>query len=72
MTKDTPIKIVPDTDPEEAIDAAVMKITEDKWSGSTDFDDTWGAHGRTSNDGDQEERAEVWFCLWCVVAWCDV
>jgi hypothetical protein len=40
MTKDTPIKIVPDTDPKEAIDAAVVKITEDKWSGSTDFDDT--------------------------------
>jgi hypothetical protein len=40
MTKDTPIKIVPDTDPKEAIDATVVKIKEDKWSGSTDFDDT--------------------------------
>jgi hypothetical protein len=33
------------TDPKEAVDAAV--------------DDTGGVHGRTSDDGDQEERAEV-------------
>jgi hypothetical protein len=37
----------------------VAKIAEEKWSGSASFDETGGARGRTSNDGDQEETTEV-------------
>jgi hypothetical protein len=59
VTKDAPIKTVLGANPEEAIDAAVTKIAKEKRSGSAGFDDTGGVHGRTSNDGDQEERAEV-------------
>jgi hypothetical protein len=58
-TKDAPIEAVPGADSEEAIDAVVAKIAKEKWSGSTSFDDTGGARGRTSNDGDQEETTEV-------------
>jgi hypothetical protein len=32
MTKDAPIKIVPDADPEEVVDAAVVNIAKEKCS----------------------------------------
>jgi hypothetical protein len=32
---------------------------KEKWSVSDGFDDTGDVHDRTSDDGDQEERAEV-------------
>jgi hypothetical protein len=56
MTKDAPVKAVPGVDPEEAVDAAVVK---EKQSVFDHFDDTGGVCGRTSDDADQEERAEV-------------
>jgi hypothetical protein len=59
LTKDTPIETVPGADPKETIDDAVVKIAKKKRSGSAGFDDLGGVRGRTSNDGDQEERAEV-------------
>jgi hypothetical protein len=59
VTQDAPVETIPDADPAEAIDAVVAKIIQEKWSGSAGFDDTSGAHGKTFNDGDQEERAEV-------------
>jgi hypothetical protein len=59
MIKDAPVKTVPGADPEEAVDAAVAKIVKEKLSGSDGFDDMGGVHSRTSDDGHQEERAEV-------------
>jgi hypothetical protein len=30
MTKDAPVETIPDTDPEEAADAAIMKVLKEK------------------------------------------
>jgi hypothetical protein len=54
-----PVETIPDTDPEEATDGAVVKIAKMKRSGSDGFDDMGSVRGRTSDDGDQEKRAEV-------------
>jgi hypothetical protein len=59
MIKDAPVETVPGADPEEAVDAAVVKIVKEKLSGSDGFDDMGGVRSRTSDDGHQEERAEV-------------
>jgi hypothetical protein len=59
MTRDMLVKAVPDTDPKEAVDAAIVKIMQEKQFVSDGFDDMGSVHGRTSDDGDQEERAEV-------------
>jgi hypothetical protein len=59
MTKDALVETVPGSHREEGVDAAVVKITKEKQSISDGFDDMGGVHGRTSDDGDQEERAEV-------------
>jgi hypothetical protein len=59
MTKDAPFETIPDVDLEEVVDAVVAKIAKGKRSVSNGFDDTGGVCGRTSDDGDQEERAEV-------------
>jgi hypothetical protein len=67
MTKDAPVETIPDTDPEEAVDAAIVKVLKEKWSVSDGFDDMGGIRARTSIDGDQEGRAEVWFCLYVLL-----
>jgi hypothetical protein len=59
MTKYMPIQAITSADPEEAVDAAVVKIEKEKRCVSVGFADMGGVHGRISNDGDQEERAEV-------------
>jgi hypothetical protein len=59
MTKDAAVETVPGANPEEAVNAKVMKIMKEKRSVSDGFDDTSGVRGGTSDDGDQEERAEV-------------
>jgi hypothetical protein len=52
VTKDTPVKKVGGTDPAEAIDDEIAKISQEKGSASS-------ARGETSNDGNHEETAEV-------------
>jgi hypothetical protein len=55
MTKDVLVETVPGPDPEE-VDAVVVK---EKRSALVGLGDVGGVHGRTSNAGNQEERAEV-------------
>jgi hypothetical protein len=59
MTKDVLVETVPSTDPEEAVDAEFAKIPREKQLVSDGFDDVGSVDGRTSNDGDLEERVEV-------------
>jgi hypothetical protein len=59
VTRDTLIKIVLEVDPKEAVDAEVAKIAKEKQSVPDGFGDAGGVQGRTSDDDDQEERAEV-------------
>jgi hypothetical protein len=59
MTKDAPFETIPNVDPKEVVDVVVTKIAKGKRSVSDGFNDTGGVCGRTSDDGDQEERAEV-------------
>jgi hypothetical protein len=56
MTKDVLVETVPGPDPEEEVDAVVVK---EKRSALVGLGDVGGVHGRTSNAGNQEERAEV-------------
>jgi hypothetical protein len=51
MIEDAGVETVPGANPEEAVDADVVKIAKEKWSVSDGFDDTDGVHGRTSGDG---------------------
>jgi hypothetical protein len=59
VTKDAPVETVRGADREEAVDAEVARITKEKPTFSGGSGDVGGVCGETSNDGDQEERAEV-------------
>jgi hypothetical protein len=57
--EDAPVETTLGVNPEEADDAEIARIVKEKWYVSSNFDDTSGVHNRTSDDGDDEERAEV-------------
>jgi hypothetical protein len=59
MTKGVPIETIPESSPEEAVDAEVAKIVREKRSASNGFDGADGVCSGTSDGGDQEERTEV-------------
>jgi hypothetical protein len=58
-TEDAPVETTLGANPEEAVDAEIARIVKEKWYVSSNFDDTSGVRNRTSDDGDDEERAEV-------------
>jgi hypothetical protein len=59
VTEDVPVETTLSVNPKEVVDAEITRIVKEKWSISSDFDDTGGVRNMASNDGDDEERVEV-------------
>jgi hypothetical protein len=58
-TEDAPVETTLGVNLEEVVDVEITRIVKEKRSVSDDFDGSGGVHNMTSNDGDDEERAEV-------------
>jgi hypothetical protein len=58
-TEDAPVETTLGANPEEVVDAEITRIIKEKQSVSGNFDDTSGVRNRASDDGDDDERAEV-------------
>jgi hypothetical protein len=59
MTMDAPIEAIPGDDPDEVVDAVVVKIAKEKRPVFDGFIDMGGVRNRISDDGYQEERADM-------------